>query len=81
MNDPKLYEVVNRLMSESMHLQNGESVCVVTDTERLPLANVFRDVATEYNSDPILVVMAPRQQHGSEAVSYTHLTLPTSDLV
>ena len=50
MNDPKLYEVVNRLMSESMHLQNGESVCVVTDTERLPLANVFRDCLL-YTSD------------------------------
>ncbi|HJO90906.1 MAG TPA: hypothetical protein QF606_04510, partial [Anaerolineales bacterium] len=81
MNDPKLYEVVNRLMSESMHLQNGESVCVVTDTERLPLANVFRDVATEYNSDPILVVMAPRQQHGSEVSNIISGAMMKSDVV
>ena len=81
MNDPKLYEVVNRLMSESMHLQNGESVCVVTDTERLPLANVFRDVANEYNSDPILVVMAPRQQHGSEVSNIISAAMMKSDVV
>ena len=66
MNNPKIYEVVNRLMSESMQLKNGEAVCIVTDTERLPLANVFSDVAAEYDSDPILVIMAPRKQHGSE---------------
>ena len=81
MNNPKLYEVVNRLMVESMQLKNGESVCIVTDTERLPLANVFSDVAAEYDSDPILVIMAPRKQHGSEVSNIITGAMMKADVI
>ncbi len=66
MHNPKLFTVVNRLAQENMHLQPGERVCVVTDTERLPLAQVFLDVAAALDTDPVLVLMAPRAQHGRE---------------
>lgn len=81
MNDPKIYEVVNRLISESIQLKNGESVCIVTDTERLPLANVFSDVTAEYDSDPILVVMAPRKQHGSEVSNIITGAMMKADVI
>ncbi len=66
MHNPRLFTVVNRLAQENMHLQPGERVCVVTDTERLPLAQVFLDVAAALDTDPVLVLMAPRAQHGRE---------------
>lgn len=66
MHNPKLFTVVNQLAQENMHLQPGERVCVVTDTERLPLAQVFLDVAAALGTDPVLVLMAPRAQHGRE---------------
>ncbi len=81
MNDPKLLQVVNRMMCENMKLQNGERVCVVTDTERLPLAEIFITVAATFDTDPILVVMAPRAQHGSEVPEIITAAMKEADAV
>ena len=81
MNDPILFQVVNRLMSESMKLQNGERVCVVTDTERLSLAEIFTSVAAKFDTDPIMVVMTPRAQHGSEVPEMISAAMKEADAV
>jgi|TARA_B100001964_G_scaffold131974_1_gene145800 leucyl aminopeptidase (aminopeptidase T) len=81
MSDPKLFQVVNRLMCESMKLQIGERVCVVTDTERLPLAEIFTSVASKLDTDPIMVVMTPRAQHGSEVPAMVAATMKEADAV
>ncbi|MFQ5850023.1 MAG: aminopeptidase [Candidatus Binatia bacterium] len=66
MRNPELFRVVRRLVQESVQLQRGEKVCVVTDTEKVSLAEVFMDAAGAFEADPVMIMMAPRTQHGEE---------------
>jgi len=81
MNNPNLFTVANRLAQDSIKLQRGEKVCVVTDTGRLDLAQVFMAVVATYDTDPILVVMAPRAEHGREVPEIVATAMEGADVV
>ena len=52
---------------------------VLDPVSAMPLADGTQPAATAYVGDRLLVRATPGR--GLDAVSYTHLTLPTSDLV
>lgn len=81
MRNPKLFSIAQRLAEESVQLRPGEKVCVVTDTEKLSLAEIFLDVAAGFRTDPVLVMMTPRGQHGQEVPEVVAAAMAGADVV
>ena len=81
MKNPGLWKIAQKLARENMQLKAGEKVCVVTDTEKLGLAEVFMDVAGSLDTDPVLVLMAPRGQHGQEVPEIVATAMEGADVV
>lgn len=81
MRSPALWKVAQKLARENMQLKPGERVCVVSDTEKLTLAEVFLDVAGSFDTDPVLVLMAPRAQHGQEVPEVVAAAMAGADVV
>ncbi|MFQ5795090.1 MAG: aminopeptidase [Candidatus Bipolaricaulia bacterium] len=81
MHNPELFRVARRLAQDNVQLQPGERVCVVTDTEKLMLAEVIADVASTFDTDPVVVVMAPRAQHGREVPEVIAAAMEQADVV
>ena len=81
MRNPKLFGIAWRLAEENVRLRPGEKVCVITDTEKLPLAEIFLDAAGALHTDPVLVVMSPRTQHGQEVPEIVAVAMTRADAV
>ncbi|MDA2934137.1 aminopeptidase [Acidobacteria bacterium AH-259-D05] len=81
MRNPDLFAVAHGLLSKNAQLRSGEQFCLVTDTERLSLAEIFAGVASTMGSDPVLVVMSPRAQHGEEVPEIVASSMEKADLV
>lgn len=81
MRSPALWKVAQKLARENMRLKPGERVCVVSDTEKLTLAEVFLEVAGSFDTDPVLVLMAPRAQHGQEVPEVVAAAMAGADVV
>ncbi len=56
-------------------------MCVVTDTNKLDLAEIFVDVAAAQGVDPVMLVMKPRAQHGQEVPETIASAMAKADLV
>lgn len=81
MRSPRLFSVAWRLAQENVQLRPGEQVCVVTDTERSKLAEVFADAAAAFETDPVVVIMAPRAQHDAEVPTIVAAAMVQADIV
>lgn len=81
MRNPKLFRIAQRLAEQSIRLRPGERVCVVTDTEQLALAELFMDAAASFQTDPVMVVMPPRTQHGQEVPEVVASAMAGADAV
>lgn len=57
MNTSHITSIIKKIIAENVKLTHSESVCIVTDTNKLSLAQAFIDEVKQYNSDPILVTM------------------------
>ena len=81
MQNPKLFAIAQRVVQESVQLHSGERVCVVTDTEKQTLAEVFMDAARSRETDPVMALMAPRSQHGQEVPEVIASAMEGADVV
>ena len=54
---------------------------MVTDTNKLDLAEIFVDVAAAHGTDPVMTVMRPRTQHGQEVPEAIASAMAEADLV
>jgi len=81
MRNPKLFQIARRLAEESIQIRSGEKVCVVTDTNKLALAELFMDVSGSMGAEPVMVVMTPRTQHGQEVPEVVSAAMEKADAV
>ena len=81
MRSPALWKIAQKLARENMQLKAGERVCVVSDLEKLGLAEVFLDAAAAFDTDPVLVLMTPRDQHGQEVPEVVAAAMEGADVV
>ncbi|MBI4479146.1 MAG: aminopeptidase [Acidobacteria bacterium] len=81
MRSPALWKIAQKLARENMQLKPGERVCVVSDLEKMGLAEVFLDVAGAFDTDPVLVLMTARDQHGQEVPEVVAAAMEGADVV
>ena len=81
MRNPALLEVARRLLKDTAQLKSGERLCIVSDTEKLSLAEIIAEVAYTMETDPVLVVMVPRSQHGEEVAEIVASCMESAELV
>tara|TARA_B100000945_G_scaffold318382_1_gene323108 strand:- start:3060 stop:4025 length:966 start_codon:yes stop_codon:yes gene_type:complete len=81
MNTSHITSIIKKIIAKNVKLTHSESVCIVTDTNKLSLAQAFIDEVKQYNSDPILVTMNPRNQHGSEVPLIISGAMKAADVV
>lgn len=61
-----LQESVANLVRTAARVQPGEQVCIVADTNTLPIAQALVEAVRAVGAEPVLVVMTPRRAHGNE---------------
>lgn len=55
-----------KLIDTCTKVQEGETVLIITDTNKIKIAEVIASAAYERNAEVILMVMTPRKVHGEE---------------
>ncbi|MFC7392847.1 aminopeptidase [Scopulibacillus cellulosilyticus] len=77
----KLYAVANRILKESVKLQAGENVCIVTDTNTMEIGEVFASCVTAMEAEPVLLVINPRKTHGVEPPAIVAAAMKEADVI
>lgn len=62
----KMMRSARKLVDTCTKVQDGETVMIVTDTNKISIAEVIASAAYERNAEVIISVMAPRKVHGEE---------------
>ena len=62
-----------------MYKRQGKDLFITYDLD-LSTAMLGGEITVETMDGKVKLKVAPETQNGTKAVSYTHLTLPTSDL-
>jgi 2,5-dihydroxypyridine 5,6-dioxygenase len=81
MHSPGAYRGARRLLEVCAALTAGESVAIVTDTNRVDIAALVAGQAFAAGAEPTLFVMAPRDVDGEEPTALTAAALTEADLV
>ncbi|WAH35206.1 aminopeptidase [Alicyclobacillus dauci] len=77
----KLYEVAQRILRESVKLEAGETVCIVSDTNTQEIGEVFASCVTAMGSEPTLLVINPSKTHGVEPPKTVAAAMKVADVV
>lgn len=81
MRDFKLYAIATRLLDESVKLEKGEQVCIVTDTNTMEIGEVFAASVTAFGAEPVLMTINPRKTHGVEPPAIIAAAMKAADVV
>lgn len=81
MRDFKLYAIATRLLDESVKLEKGEQVCIVTDTNTMEIGEVFAASVTAFGAEPVLMTINPRKTHGVEPPAIIAAAMKGADVV
>lgn len=81
MREFKLYAIANRLLKQSVKLEKGEQVCIVTDTNTMEIGEVFAAAVTAYEAEPVLLTINPRKTHGVEPPEIIAAAMKAADVV
>lgn len=61
-----LTRTARMIVEEALRVQPGENVCIVTDTNKLRIAEVLAAAAHAAGAETVVACMTPRQAHGNE---------------
>lgn len=81
MRDFKLYAIANRILKESVKLEKGEQVCIVSDTNTMEIGEVFASCVTAFEAEPVLLTINPRKTHGVEPPEIVAAAMKSADVV
>lgn len=81
MNEFNLYAVASKILKESVKLQEGENVCIITDTNTAEIGEVFASCVSEKNATPVLLVINPTKAHGVEPPKIVANAMKVADVV
>jgi len=81
MNEFRLYAVAQKILEESVKLEENENVCIVADTNTVEIGEVFASCVSAKNSTPVLVVMNPTKAHGVEPPATVAGAMKEADVI
>ncbi|MFC1917107.1 aminopeptidase [Chloroflexota bacterium] len=62
----KFSRTAKRVVEVAANVQPGENVCVVTDTNKLSIAEALAKASYAVGAETVICIMTPRQMHGNE---------------
>lgn len=68
-------------LEKCMGIQKGEEVLIVSDSNRVEIANTFSSVAASLGGETIVSLMAPRETHGAEPPRSIAEAMKAADVV
>ncbi|MDP2954121.1 MAG: aminopeptidase, partial [Chloroflexota bacterium] len=62
----KLAQTAKKVVEVCAAVKEGEQVCVVTDTNKLSIAQALAQACAAVGAETVVCIMAPRKMHGNE---------------
>lgn len=81
MREFKLYAVANKILQESVKLEPGENVCIVSDTNTAEIGEVMAGSATAIGAESVLMVINPRKTHGIDPPEIVAAAMKAADVI
>jgi leucyl aminopeptidase (aminopeptidase T) len=81
MREFKLYAVANKILQESVKLEPGENVCIVSDTNTAEIGEVMAGSATALGAEAVLMVINPRKTHGIDPPEIVAAAMKAADVI
>lgn len=81
MNEFKLYAVADKILEESVRLEENENVCIVVDTNTVDIGEIFASCVSAKNSTPVLLIINPTRAHGVEPPSIVAGAMKEADVI
>ncbi|MFM1650667.1 aminopeptidase [Brevibacillus sp. B_LB10_24] len=81
MENFNLYAAASRILKDSVKLEAGESVCIVSDTNTAEIGEVFASCTAAMGAEPILLVITPRKTHGVEPPAVVAAAMKAADVI
>ena len=68
-------------VEKCMNVRPGETVCVLTDTNKVSIAEALCSAANSLGAETVMLIMTPRQTHGNEPPKNLAAAMKASDVV
>lgn len=68
-------------VEKCMNVRPGETVCVLTDTNKVSIAEVLCSAANSIGAETVMLIMTPRETHGNEPPRNVAAAMKASDVV
>lgn len=72
---------VRNLLEQSLNVQPNENLLVLTDTNKIEIAEMFVLVGKEMGAEVVLTVMTPRTRHGDEPPKTVAEAMKAADVI
>ncbi|KKM10682.1 hypothetical protein SY88_12650 [Clostridiales bacterium PH28_bin88] len=76
-----MMKTVKMALETCVNLQPWEKVCIVTDTNKVGIAEVFAAGAHAIGAETVMVIMTPRETHGNEPPEVAAAAMLAADVI
>ncbi len=77
----ELSRAARMAVEKCMNVRPGETVCVLTDTNKVSIAEALCSAANSLGAETVMLIMTPRQTHGNEPPKNLAAAMKASDVV
>jgi leucyl aminopeptidase (aminopeptidase T) len=81
LNSVRFARTARKIVEVNAHVQADEKVGIVTDTNRISIAEALMAAANAVGADPVMLIMNPRQKHSEEPPPVLAAAMKSADVL